>query len=341
MLPSCQRTMIAKHGRRWTGFVTLVKEPSMAINLAVKFAITAAALGCATRKDLARAFARANPGTSFDLDRSYKWLQGRAQPRDPRLYTEWLGLLRLGRSRDWILESSSDEFLDVVAEGFGQARAELWQQARAFLGEEAADGSPMAFRRQMEGVFAAYSWAWSPYQTGRLIRGTLAIQGSRRPGRLDVVYSEMLSAGLTRMHGSSLDSPSSLVLSLTHDQGEQPLFFSLLRPNAPSSVLIGHLTGVALVGPQPPLCTTRIVMVRVPAAQEEAEAGNRYLPADQPITADLAQLGLPLAPAEPVEQAIRHFLFGAVEQGVDRITTDPLAMIARLLDPLWLNDGTA
>jgi hypothetical protein len=193
----------------------------------------------------------------------------------------------------------------------------------------------------MEGVFATYSWAWSPYQAGRLIRGTLAIQGSRRPGRLDVVYSEMLAAGLTRMHGSSLDNPSSLVLSLSHDQGEQPLFFSLLRPNAPSSVLIGHLTGAALIGPQPPLCTTRIVMVRVPAGQEEVEAGNRYMPVDQKITADLAQLGLPVAAAEPVEDALRHFLSGAVEQGVDRITSDLLTMIARLLDPLWLNDGTA
>ena len=36
-----------------------------------------------SRKDLAGAFRRVNPATSFDLDRAHKWLQGRAQPRDP------------------------------------------------------------------------------------------------------------------------------------------------------------------------------------------------------------------------------------------------------------------
>ena len=210
----------------------------MAVDLAVKFAITAAALNCATRKDLARAFARANPATTFDLDRSYKWLQGRAQPRDPKLYAEWLGLLGLQRSRDWLLECPPDEFLATLAEQFEAPPELLSQQATAFLGEDIADQtSPMGLRRQLEGAFAAYSWAWSPYQIGRLIRGTLTVTQSRRMARPEVIYCETLQGIPIRMQGTTYDSGQSLFLNLLHETGELPLFFSLFRPTPPTSVM--------------------------------------------------------------------------------------------------------
>ena len=55
-------------------------EPSRR-GLAAKLRITAALLGCATRKELCARFRSVNPATEFDLERSYKWLQGRALPR--------------------------------------------------------------------------------------------------------------------------------------------------------------------------------------------------------------------------------------------------------------------
>jgi hypothetical protein len=54
-------------------------------DLAAKLRITAALFGCASQKDRCARFHRVNPGSTFDLDRSYKWMQGRAQPRSARV----------------------------------------------------------------------------------------------------------------------------------------------------------------------------------------------------------------------------------------------------------------
>lgn len=314
----------------------------MATDLAVKFAVTAAALGCATRKDLARAFAKGNADTSFDLDRSYKWLQGRAQPRDPKLYVEWLGLLGMQKSKDWLVECSSDEFLAEVSEGLGLQTDVLWQQACAFLGEAVVDqASPLGLRRQLEGVFAAYSWAWSPYHAGRLIRGTLKVTQSRKLGRPDAVYSELLQGTMTRMHGTTYDSGQSLFLNLFHESGELPLYFAMFRPTPPTSMMMGHLTGAALMGPNPPPSSTRIIMVRVPVAWAVAERGNRYLNDDEPVVEDLIQLGLRPLNASLLEGEIQKFLRGASGSGVDQVSADLYSRILNLLDPIWLDQQVA
>lgn len=312
----------------------------MALNLAVKFAITAAVLGCATRKDLARAFARADPMTSFDLDRSYKWLQGRAQPRNPKLYREWLDLLGLVRTKDWLLDSSSEEFLAEIC-GQRQVQHELvWQQALDFLGADVGDqdhGSPMGLRKQLEGVFAVYSWAWSPYRHGRVIRGTLTVTQSRRLARPEVVYSETLQGVPMRMQGTTYDSGQSLFLNLLHEDGELPLFFSMVRPNPPTSVMVGHLAGASLMGPTRPPSVTRIIMLRVPAAWNKVEDGNRYLEPDEPIVPDLVGLGLVSPSPDRLEEEIQNFLRGAPAGNVDQVTAQLYAPIVELLDPFWID----
>ncbi|HEX2527720.1 MAG TPA: hypothetical protein VHL31_15665 [Geminicoccus sp.] len=309
----------------------------MAVSLAVKFAITAAALGCATRKDLARAFAKADPATSFDLDRSYKWLQGRAQPRDPKLYREWIDLLGIDRTREWLLDCTSDQFLTVVSLKRQVGPERLWQQAMDFLGEDVPDqASPMGLRRQLEGVFAAYSWAWSPYRHGRIIRGTLVVTQSRRVGRPDVVYSETLQGDLTRMRGTTYDSGQSLFLNLLHEDGELPLFFSMVRPNPPTSVMMGHLAGAALMGPSRPPSITRIIMLRVPASVSLVESTNRYLEPDEQVVPDLVRLGLDPAQPDELENEIQAFLRGAPAGGVDQVTAEIYGRIIELLDPLWI-----
>ena len=70
----------------------------MVRDFGAKLRITAAALGCASQKDLCARFREANPGTIFELDRSYKWMQGRALPRSVGLYEDWAALLGTGRS---------------------------------------------------------------------------------------------------------------------------------------------------------------------------------------------------------------------------------------------------
>lgn len=312
----------------------------MAMQLAVKLAITAAALECTTRKELARAFARADPATTFDLDRSYKWLQGRARPRDPRLYAEWLALLRLDKSRTWLLESTPQEFLVSVAKGFGVDSEHLWQQASAFLGEDGDQpGSPLSLRHQLEGVYTAYSWAWSPYYAGRVIRGTLRVAASGKLGHPDVTYSEMLQGVLTRMQGTTYESGRLLFLNLLHEEGELPLFFSLFRPTPPVSLMLGHLAGAALVGPDPRPSVSRILMLRVPAAFDRVEMSNRYLEPDEEIVADLRLLGLSLP--QELEKDLQAFLHQESARTLDQVPTETLIRLTSALDPLWLKEASA
>lgn len=310
----------------------------MAVDLAMKFAITAVVLDCATRKHLARAFHEANPGTSFDVDRSYKWLQGRAQPRDPKLYGEWLELLGLPHPVEWLQESTSEEFLEVVAGRFSASPERVSQQAAAFLG--AANGqdrhSPLGLRGQLQGAYAAYSPAWSRYYLGKLIRGTLLIDQPRKLNRPQVTYSERLQGMQTRMQGSTYESGPLLFFNLLHEDGELPLFFSMFRPAPPVSMLLGHVAGASLIGPEPQPTVSRIVMIRVPAPGREVEDGNCYLGPDEPIVADLEALGLSVPQPDQVEQELQLFLRGGPQGAMDQVSAQDMSRVAGLFDPIWL-----
>jgi hypothetical protein len=72
-----------------------------------KLRVTAAFLGAVTAKDLAAAFRRANPVTSFDVERAHKWIQGRARPRESRLYEDWAKVVDLDRPGAWIADCIS------------------------------------------------------------------------------------------------------------------------------------------------------------------------------------------------------------------------------------------
>jgi TolB-like protein len=96
---------------------------------AAKLRITAAALGCTTQKELCAQFLRVNPGTTFDLIRSYKWMQGRALPRSAKLYDDWALLLGTERSPAYLQSCTLDDFLDLACQRFGLSREALVARA--------------------------------------------------------------------------------------------------------------------------------------------------------------------------------------------------------------------
>src|SRR5215468_8636538 len=98
-------------------------------DFAAKLRITAAALGCASQKDLCAQFLRVNPGTTFDLERSYKWMQGRALPRSAQLYDDWALLLGTERSPAYLQSCTLDDFLELACERFGLRREAIVARA--------------------------------------------------------------------------------------------------------------------------------------------------------------------------------------------------------------------
>jgi hypothetical protein len=69
-------------------------------DFALRLRLAAAVLGCETRKELAAAFRRANPQTSFDIDRADKWLSGKASPRTDDGYRDWGKLLAIDKPHE-------------------------------------------------------------------------------------------------------------------------------------------------------------------------------------------------------------------------------------------------
>lgn len=86
----------------------------MAQDIDQKLRVTMVLVGAVTLKDLAAAFRRVNPATSFDVDRAYKWMQGRARPRELRLYEDWAKVVDLGRPGAWIADCALDDFIQEI-----------------------------------------------------------------------------------------------------------------------------------------------------------------------------------------------------------------------------------
>ena len=126
----------------------------MVRDFGAKLRITAAALGCASQKDLCARFHAVNPGTTFELDRSYKWMQGRALPRSVGLYEDWAKLLGTGRPLAWLQSCTADEFLELVCDRHQVSRDALAARART-QAQRVAFGPPFAFVLELALAFAA------------------------------------------------------------------------------------------------------------------------------------------------------------------------------------------
>jgi hypothetical protein len=300
---------------------------------ALKLRVTAAFLGCATRKDLCARFRAVNPATDADLERVHKWLQGRALPRSSRIYDDWARLVGTGRPPHWLATCTTRQLLDELATLHGADPDRLLALAGAGGGpaSEAADRRPGG--HYLCGAYACYSHAWSPYYAGHLIRGGLGIE-EHAPGEpLLATYVEALPVGALRLSGPITPGARWLTVLLAGSVNAAPLFVSASTPSPPASVLLGILTGVTMMGPDPRPSATRIAMVRVPARPERLEASGRYLlPDEGSIVGDLAGLGLRMPGPAAVDRLMRDFLRPDPGATFDQVRHEEVARLTAELD---------
>jgi hypothetical protein len=308
----------------------------MAHELPAKLRLTAALLGCNSRKELCARFRAVNPSTAFDLERSHKWLQGRAQPRTAQVYEDWARLLGTERSGAWLGACTLDAFLDEVCALFAADRRDLVERAGLARGghaaaEASAGRAPVHY---LCGAYAAYSHTWSLYFRGQLIRGSLLVQPGKG-GRFPASYREALPAGPVELTGVLGMIGRMLHVELRDAGGGAPAYITAFLPGRPASLTCGILSGATFMSPDPEPSATRIAFVRVaPAATGELHASNRYLPFSRAtLAADLAALGV--APAEPEAAAaeLARFLGGRDRRGgLDQVGQADQARLARLFD---------
>lgn len=301
----------------------------MALHVDRKLCLTAAALGAVSRKDLAAAFRRVNPATSFDVERAHKWLQGRAQPRDARLYDDWAAVLALGRPGAWIAACTIEDFIDALAAQGPLDREALLRQADLF-GGGVQDGQAPCFI----GRYIAYSHAWAPYFRDQLIRGELTIDAERARSRPFARYTERLPPTTVRLEGPVTYQEKALYLDL-RGPNVTSLQMCLFAPVPPASLLGGVMCGLTLLSSEVQVSATRIVLARLPDGARGLEAGDHYLPSDSSLVTDLVRIGLPIVNGAAVEAALRAFLGGGGGGGLDQIRLSDFRPLVELFDGEW------
>ncbi len=304
----------------------------MARDIDRKLRLTAALLGTTTRKDLATAFRKVNPATSFDVGRADKWLQGRARPREATLYEDWARVLEIERPGNWIAECDVETFVAEIAARHGRDADEL---RRRSVGTSGAAGRS-APGLDLAGTYVCYSHAWSPYFRGRLVRGEMVVGPASGINRFPATYTELLPTGPMVLEGTGALSKNDLRFELHDASGTvQLLSFCLFAPKPPASVLVGYMFGTALMGPDAQPSMTRLAMVRLPGPVSRPPALDAYLPDDVSLAADLAAFGLDVEDRAATDRCLADLLRNS-STGVDVVPLDTYRALVDIFDRTWL-----
>jgi hypothetical protein len=307
----------------------------MARDIDRKLRVTAAALGLITRKDLAAAFRRVNVATTFEVERAHKWLQGRSNPRDARLYKDWALVLDINQSAEWIANSDFDAFVKVVALRHNVEPDPLRRFGTTTHVLHPDSGSEG--RLNLAGTYVCYSNAWSPYFRGHTVRGTLTIGDQLSGEAPQVTYSELLPTGRLRVTGTISVSSRAAHLHLKEPTGDTQFSFCLFPPTSPVSVLGGLMCGATIIGPDSSPSVTRIIMIRVRAASELVGSASAYVATGTSLAQDLAALGVRASSPEKADQRLSRFLRCSDGDGLDQPDISTYRAIVEQFDREWLS----
>jgi hypothetical protein len=280
---------------KWAKVLTFRSAPEFqAVRSAfsIKLSLTAAALGCTTRKQLCERFRAVNPRTDVDVERCYKWLQGVALPRNAAIYDDWGKVVGLDRPAGWFAACTPEAFAEELCAHLSANRAELEARAARFAGARVAGTAPQGAGL---GPFLVYSWAMSPRHEGRLIRGLMTL-GPARARRLSARYEEGLAEGPLVFSGAATEAGRTLSIDLEPDDnpGSARFFMVLATPGRPLDALCGEIIGAPISATLAEPTASRVVALRIaPEFAAAAIAPGCYLQAHPgALAADLDRLGL-------------------------------------------------
>ena len=319
----------------------------MVRDFGAKLRITAAALGCASQKDLCARFREVNPGTTFDLERSYKWMQGRAQPRSARVYEDWATLLGAGSPIAHLQACTVDEFLELVCDHHRVSRDALAARAGIVVG---ARSKPVEINpidlvpaRHLAGAYAGYCHSWSPHRQGSIARVSLVIEaGAGGAPELGATFGQWAAAfGHFQLRGPVAIVNRSVYLDVMDDTGDFRPSMWLFLPGAVARVLAGVMSGTTYVEVDSQPAATRIVMIRVPkAGARMLEPSNRYLAATATaFSSDLAVLGVPVTVPAELDALLEGFLAADQPGSYIKLPAAEYSRLGQAINRLYIEDA--
>lgn len=295
----------------------------MARDFAMKLRLAAAVLGCTTRKELAAAFRGVNPETSFDVERADKWLSGKALPRAADVYRDWSRLLALDRPLEWMTSCAAEALLELLAARDGVTPELLLENARSFPNTVRRQSGSRASKSGagfVAGAYACYSYAFTPYYPGWLVRSSMVIGPGHGIG--SVAYGHYMPALTTRFVGDISFNGRGMQIALRQTvAGDMRIYMALFGPAPPATVLAGMLCGAAVVTPEPEPSAARIVLIRLPAPSPAFATLDAIFPPDQSIADDLALAGLHFSDRDEVDRRIKAYLPPRPRNGIEQVGT--------------------
>lgn len=290
-------------------------------------------LGAATQKEMLALLKQVNPATGFNLDRAYKWIAGRAAPRDLSIYDDLAQLLDLTLDgvpvRGTQLGSLPfEDFYLAMRERYGDrvsldmapgalADAVVWS---AESGTGFGIGGPaLPIPGHVLGSYLAISPAWSVHRRGDLVLGLVTI-GRRAAPTVGIDYREKLPGGDLVMQGTMRRSGRCLYAVVTDPESEDMITMVFATPSVPGVLLAGMMTGVPAHDADLLPVAGRIVCIDLATLRNgTSQSADDGLPAFEPYCA-----------ATPV--GVRQVLEAA---GADRDLAAWLAepVCGQLLDP--------
>ena len=107
-----------------------------------------------------------------------------------------------------------------------------------------------------------------------------------------------------------------------------------------ANVLAGVMSGVTFLDAVPQPASTRIVMIRIPSPAAGAlEATNRYLdPAEEPISSDLAALGVPAGTSAGFDALLEAFLRGDHARDYIKVDAGEYSRLALAVDRMFIEN---
>lgn len=305
----------------------------MAVEIRRKLCLTAAWLRVDSRKELAAAFHGVNPHSVFDVQRAHKWVQGRAQPRGSQIYADWARLLGLDESAEWIAECTAEAFLERLCARHGGDPVRLRLRADEF-GGAGVQGS-QSRERDLVGSYACYSFAWSAYHRGHVVRSTLTIAAGSGAAKLHASYVENLPTGMLQLGGPVVRGDRVVSLQLGTPFTSAQLFLWLFAPAPPTAVMGGVISGTTLMSAETQVSACRMILIRIPE-NGQTVSPPAYLARGASIALDLADSGLEIAEPAAVDRAIQAFLLGG-GGSIDQMTAADYRDVLDLFAPHWLH----
>jgi hypothetical protein len=293
-------------------------------DFAMKLRLAAAVLGCATRKELAAAFRGINPATTFDVERADKWLSGKAMPRGGDIHRDWSKLLDLGRPLEWMAACSAAELADVLARRHGGTPELLLERARDFPHGAHPRAAPPPRPDDgwgfVEGAYACYGHAFTPYFPGWLIRSSVLVGPGHGAGSM--TYSQNLPPSPMRFRGDVTFNGRGMQVALRQTAGgDTRVHMALFGPAPPATVLAGILCGAAVITPEPEPSAARIILIRLPGPSPAFDALNAAFRPEDSIAEDLAAAGLRFSDREEVDRRVKGFLPARPRHGIEQVAT--------------------